>query len=117
MIARRMTAAASTSMNPLAISCSRSAATCPTAIASISRRARRVLRSSSGSIPSAANSSATPSGSGPEPSGLIACSRRVVSSSCPSAVIAYTVRSGRLPTFSVRAASMSPSRSIARSSR
>ena len=48
---------------------------------------------------------------------MIACSRSVVSSSCPSSVIAYTVRSGRLPTFSVRAASTRPSRSIARSSR
>ncbi len=76
------------SRNPLAMSCFRSAAISLAPIASISRRARSVRRSSSGSIPSAANSSATPSGSGPDPSGLIACSRSVVSSSCPSAVIA-----------------------------
>ena len=65
----------------MASNCSRSAAICLAPIASMSRRARKVLRSSSGSIPSAANSSATPSGSGPDPSGLIACSRSVVSSS------------------------------------
>src|SRR5580700_6787675 len=114
---RRMIAAASTSMKPFSCRRFRSAAISAPLIASFSRRALSIRRSSSRSMPSAAKVSATPSGSGPDINGRIACSRSAVSSRYPSRVISYTVRSGRLPTFSVRSASTSPSRSIARSSR